>query len=1259
MGSGSTFPAAQSTRVLLDLQASQTSGSARRGVGRYSLGFAAALARSRDARDLRYLLAHDLPQRPGRMPRGAATATYWLPPLPDWQTKRSHDGGERDALDALAYSAFVQRLAPDVLHVAHVFEGLGDRVPLPALTQRAPGQVVAATLYDLIPLRFQDHYFAMPGLRAWYLARVEWLRQADLLLAISDASRNDAIELLGIEPWRVVTIHGGIGAQFARSPRALEAAGELRERFGIAGRFVLYTGGDDHRKNLAGAIEGFAAVPPDDRRGMQLVIVCAMAPERRDALLADARRAGLAPGELVVTGFVSDEELVALYAACELFVFPSLYEGLGLPVLEAMACGAPAIGGDNSSIAEIIGRPEALFDASSSASIAQCMVRVLRNPQLSASLREGGIERARAYTWERTSELAWQALDDALERKRAAGVRAAVEGWVPRQRLAVHTPLPPARSGIADYDAQFLPHLARHFDIDLYVDGAHVDAPGLDAAFRLFDAADFPPVAHAYDAILYEIGNSDFHASMPALLARFPGIVGLHDAYLSGLYRYLAHASGDAHAYHRAMLAAHGPRARRLLAPVQRVDDPDEVAMVALPCTRAVLQQALGVVSHSPFNLDLARESYPEGWIAPYRTIPQMVARARARSSAEREALRAANGIGPDDFVVVSLGHVAWTKWGDRLLEAFVRSSLRSDALARLVFAGEVSKDAFGARLADAVAASGLGTRVRITGYLSPQDYEAWIACADLAVQLRTKSRGGTPKGVLDCLAHGVPVVVNNDASYTDYPDDVVVKLTPEPSPAEIGTVLERARNDAAWRSAFAAAGRAYVEARHAPAECAAQYAAAIHDCMARARLARPRNWSSAFAPHVGGNATVALDAATRWMARLPPVRLRRRRILVDVSHIVAEDHGTGIPRVVRNVVRWMMCTDRAGIEPVAVVLQDGALTVAGDWLDRQGLRVPGEEWPHSLEPFTAGDLLLMLDSSWARYGEFHAVFERVRSAGGSVVTAVYDLLPMVLPPGNIVEGGKEWFQGWLRDAVAQSDALVCISRSVADQVVDYVRANGLARPGLAVGWWHLGGDFAQAPGEAAAGSRVISASRAPFLLMIGTVEPRKCHALALDAMERIWAGGEALQLVIAGKEGWMVEALMQRIRTHPELGRRLHLLERPDDDEVSALYDRAAGLLFLSRGEGFGLPLVEAAHHGTPILCSDLAVFREIAGEFATYVEAADSGELAEAIVRWQHARDAGVLPDTRAMPRLTWEASAEALLGALLDEAWHWQAT
>lgn len=1252
-------PDRRSTRLLFDLQATQTRGSAQRGVGRYSHALFCAVTRHARADETHALLADTLPRT--RQPLAVAENRVWtLPALPEWRTPRSYASGEQDDLDGIAYSAFVQQLKPDVVHVAHVFEGFDERVPLPHVAHRAPGQLFSATLYDLIPLRFREHYFQNAEVKAWYLARTMWLRKADLLLAISEASRQDAIELLGIEPWRIVTINGGISDHFKPPVDREIARRHVRDQFGLGERFVLYTGGDDHRKNLAGAIRAFAAVPAERRRGVRLVIVCSMEDHRRAMFLDLVRACGLGTDEVLLTGFVAEDDLVALYGACDLFVFPSLYEGLGLPVLEAMACGAPVIGGDNSSIREIIGREDALFSASSVESIAARMTQGLSDPGFADDLRRHSALRIDGYTWDNTAQRALDAIDEALARVQSAGPSVAVQGWAVRRRLAVLTPLPPCRSGIADYNAQFLPYLARHFDIDLFVDGYTPRAELVNASFRVFDAAGFPAVAASYDSILYEFGNSDFHVHMERLLWRHPGVVGLHDAYLSGLHRYISLSCGEPAHFRKEMLYSHGPRARRFLAPLRGLQDPDGTAVIELPGTKSVLDRADGVISHSPFNLMLARSSYPEGWLSPYRVIPQMVARVRAISASERQRLREDLGFGPDDFVVATFGHVAWTKCGDRLLEGFLRSALRDHARARLVYVGELAQDEFGAELERAIGKARGGGRIVVTGYLTEEQYIRYLRAADLAVQLRTRSRGGTPRGVLDCLSHGLAVAVNDDASYRDYPDEAVIKLAADPSADEIGAVLTRAFEEPQWRERFARSGLRYVTEHHNAAACAAAYAGAIHEFVERRRLTQPRYWIQVFAPHIAGSNDVqaATEGATAWLAALPRCRFARRRIWIDASRVARADTQTGVDRVVTQIVRAAYCTDRAGVEPVAVELRDGVLHTATAWLARQGLLLE-EESATAPEPvrFAPGDVMLMLDASWGRFGEFRAAFEHARAARATIVTAIYDLLPISLPEGNIVEGGKAWFESWFRDAVAQSDALVCISRAVADEVVRYLDAHRTWRPGLRVGFWHLGGDFPSRRSDPEPDVRIAFAATQRYLLMVGTIEPRKSHATALEAMEILWQRGEDLALVVAGAEGWMMSGLMARLRNHRELGRRLFLVEQPTDDEVAAMYDHAYGLLFLSKGEGFGLPLVEAANHGVPILCSDLAVFREVAGEFATYVNAADANDLASQLDAWLRRRRNNAVPDTRAMPRLTWEQSAEALMRVIVDGHWYRQ--
>ena len=135
-------------------------------------------------------------------------------------------------------------------------------------------------------------------------------------------------------------------------------------------------------------------------------------------------------------------------------------------------------------------------------------------------------------------------------------------------------------------------------------------------------------------------------------------------------------------------------------------------------------------------------------------------------------------------------------------------------------------------------------------------------------------------------------------------------------------------------------------------------------------------------------------------------------------------------------------------------------------------------------------------------------------------------------------------------------------------------------------------------------------------VLMVGTIEPRKAHGQALDALEVLWGRGASFELVVAGRQGWMVESLVERLRTHEEIGRRLHLVDGPDDRMLKSLYEQCDILLMASRGEGFGLPIVEAGRLGLGLVVRDLPVFHEAAGDSATYFVGDTGAVLADALL-------------------------------------------
>ena len=172
---------------------------------------------------------------------------------------------------------------------------------------------------------------------------------------------------------------------------------------------------------------------------------------------------------------------------------------------------------------------------------------------------------------------------------------------------------------------------------------------------------------------------------------------------------------------------------------------------------------------------------------------------------------------------------------------------------------------------------------------------------------------------------------------------------------------------------------------------------------------------------------------------------------------------------------------------------------------------------------------------------------------------------------------------------------------------------------------------------------------------MVGTIEPRKGHAQALAAFERLWTAGVQANLIIVGREGWGLEQLTKRLRTHPERGKRLLWLEGASDEMLLRFYESAVALLAASEGEGFGLPLVEAAKHGLPIIARDLPVFREVAGEHAFYFSGMSPEDLGAAISSWLALRERGEAPSSEGMPWLTWAQSTSQLLDVIHNGNWY----
>lgn len=1236
-------------RIVIDMQGAQSVGSRNRGIGRYTIALAQGIVRNRGEHEIMLALNGLFPETIESI-RSAFHGLFGQDHIKVWHAASpvtaGYGGNECRRLSAEQLrEAFLGNLRPDIVLVSSLMEGYGDdAITSIGLLDSLP---TASVLYDLIPYIHRRPYLEDPKYERWYLSKIDHLRRADLWLAISESTRQEGIRYLNFPESKVINVSTAADPQFQCMEVSEVVERTLREHYGLYRPFVMCGGGIDHRKNIEGLIRAFAQLPAGLRDAHQLVIVCAVWDEDVRRLQRLANQHGLADDDVIMTGFVPDEDLVALYNLCRLFVFPSWHEGFGLPVLEAMRCGAPVIGANRSSIPEVIGWDDALFDPYSDQSIATAMERGLSDEDFRAELARHGTEQALKFSWDASAKRAIRAFEEFhAERSRSAS-----KDMIPvhRPRLAYVSPLPPVRSGIADYSAKLLPELARHYRIELIVAQEDVCDPQAGALWPIRSVEWFVDHADKYDRVLYHFGNSDSHAHMFGLLRTIPGVVVLHDFYLSGVLAHLEFQRGDPDAWLGALYRSHGYRA--VLDRLQSQDD--ESVIWEYPCNLDVLQQALGLIVHSAYSFELATHWYGASNHANWAVIPLM---RQPVVSMDRRAARAALGFDEEDFLVCSFGVLGPIKANHRLLDAWLDSLLGQDANSHLVFVGENQNGKYGQRLVRQIKKSGTRNRIHITGWVDPDTFRNYLAAADVAVQLRTLSRGETSAAVLDCMNHGLATIINANGSNAEVPGEAVWKLPDDFLDEDLVAALESLWRDGDRRTLLGSTARRMIRCDYNPRSCADQYASAIEAFYRQAEFG-----ANALSEKVSSACEDADDDMLIELAsaidRSLPVRPRLRQLLVDVSELVQRDVKTGVQRVVRSLLREFLHNPPEGfrVEPVYATVDHGyryARAFTTEFLADGQAHLADE--PVEARP---GDVFLGLDLQPPVVSSHRDTYRRWRQDGIEVWFVVYDLL-CVLMPQNFLPGGKELHEQWL-SVVAENNGAICISRAVADQLSEWIEHHGPERyRPFEVSWFHLGADIENSQpsrGLPANAQEVVDTfRRRPTFLMVGTIEPRKAHEQVLSAFETLWRKGTDANLVIVGKQGWLVDEFVDRLRAHTELGERLFWLNGISDAYLEEVYGASTSLIAASEGEGFGLPLIEAAQHGLPVIARDLPVFREVGGEHAYYFPDNKSPEVLAAVVHeWLAIYQKGACPPSNQMPRITWSQSARELINCIIGGA------
>jgi glycosyltransferase involved in cell wall biosynthesis len=744
-------------KVLIDVQALQSPLSSGRGIGRYARGLIRALCESRPDWDI-VAVEHDALPRLG--PFNELRHCLFKDPLARAQ--------ETNELNARFYGDWLTAQKPDVCVLLHTQD---KHVLLPRFTDPHPR--MAGVLYDVIPLLFADQYLRDGGVRNQYAEGFRTLCACQDILAISDASADDFRRIAPDCGDRLTVIGGAVDQYF--SPGSDDEAAP--EHLPLCGDFLLYVGGFDFRKNWKIALEAYASLPFFLRARLSFVMACGLEPAERDMITGHGAKLGIA-NNLHLTGRTSDLDLRSLYRHCRLLFFPSLYEGVGLPVLEALACGAPVVTSNGSSLGQCGGNVSWLVDPGDVVDCCRGLREALAEPR-QTRLQER-LHHAAEFSWRRVGDKVAHCFE------RRAPARSASQ----RRRVAWISPMPPAQTGVADYSALLVEALRDRYELDVITDNNSRCDGYLSAADAISSHQSRP-----YDAFVYQLGNSRFHAYMLPLMARYRGLVTLHDLHFDGLLQAaiaqriwsrslvrelelsgepsLAHAleCGEITEYdaaqpfrplHVGASAGSGVfGAGRPGGP--RTDSP--------PFPVWLLSRASRVIVHSAWT----RNALSAWTDRPLDCIPLPLLPGDVEDPL---AARSRLGISPGRFVLVTLGTVGTSNRVPSILKAVDRLPPAVRAACRLYIVGLVP-GMLGRELTELAHSLALSDQVVFTGRLPAKDFSAYAKAADLCVQLRHPTRGESSAALLQALAAGAPCLISSCGPAEDIPSEAACRIRP------------------------------------------------------------------------------------------------------------------------------------------------------------------------------------------------------------------------------------------------------------------------------------------------------------------------------------------------------------------------------------------------------------------------------------------------------------------------------------------------
>lgn len=663
------------------------------------------------------------------------------------------------------------------------------------------GVKVIMTVYDIIPYVMKDKYLSDKNTYDWYMKCVENLRWADELFVISESVKTDLVKYLKFSPENIRTIWGGVGECYKIIDISNTEKSLLLDKFGITKPFIMCTGGEDGRKNLDGLIRAYSLMPENVRNYYQLVVVCKLSENGLKNLKSVAMSHNVG-NDVIFTNFVSDEELLKFYNLATLMAFPSKYEGFGLPIVEAWACGTPVLTANNSSLKEIAGDAAILVNADIDQSIADGMTKILSDRKLLAEYTEKGMKRLENYRWEKINDNIISLINNIRKIKLSKEENKKI-------KIAFFTPLPPLESGIADYSYDIINELCKYCDIDIFIEETYKTDCIFPENVSLYSHRSYPARHENYADTIFQVGNSEFHFYMYQYIKKYHGTVVLHDYNLHGaFYHYAVTLCKGNYNLYRTFIDRDFPQCENYITGLKNGSaNPD---LYGMELNSYLTDSADRIIVHSEYS----RKKLLEKNIARHVTVIPLYA--EILPLIDSKIIKTKNNFPEEKIIISAFGGIHRTKRIIPLLKAFSELKKENENI-HLMLVGKPAPD-IQSELENFINSENLKNSVTITGYTDIEKFKEYIDMSDICLNLRYPYNGETSGSLMRILAKGRCAVVNDIGSFSEIPDNACMKIPSVEKMGEINEsgeifkVLKELTENPSERGRIAANARKYAE---------------------------------------------------------------------------------------------------------------------------------------------------------------------------------------------------------------------------------------------------------------------------------------------------------------------------------------------------------------------------------------------------------------------------------------------------------------